>query len=140
LIVQLRESIELEKSLKEKIVKEKQRYSDLLEQYKQLQTIQPVDRTPEVSLDTSLQEEDESLNKQEELQSSQVLDEETQTELTKLQLTMENVNTSLEKVEVIMKYWSEKVILLFIASNYLYFLDHKESTITEEGSRKSKEV
>ena len=111
MIVQLRESKQLEKSLKEKIVKEKQRYSGLLEQYKQLLTIQSVDQTPEVSLDTSQQEEDESLDKQEELQSSllQVLDEETQTELTKLQLTMENVNTSLEKVEVIMKYWSEKV-------------------------------
>ena len=113
MIVWLRESKQLEKSLKEKIVKEKQRYSDLLEQYKQLLTIQSVDQTPGVSLDTSQQEEDESLDKQEELQSSQlqVLDEETQTELTKLQLTLENVNTSLEKVEVIMKYWSGKVTI-----------------------------
>ena len=109
MIVQLRESKELEKSLKEKIVKEKQRYSNLLQKYKELQNIQPVDHPPELSLDTSQQEEDD---KQEELQSSQlqILDEETQTELTKLQVTMENVNTSLEKVEVIMKYWSEKVI------------------------------
>ena len=111
MIVQLRESKQLEKSLKEKIVREKQRYSGLLEQYKQLLTIQSVDQPPEVSLDTSQQEEDESLDKQEELQSSQ-LDEETQTELTKLQLTMENVNTSLEKVEVIMKYWRGKVTIL----------------------------
>ena len=103
----------MEKLLKEKIVKEKQRYSDLLEQHKQLQNIQPVEQPPEVSLDTSQQEEDKSLDKQEELQSSQlqVHDEETQIEMTKLQLTMENVNTSLEKVEVIMKYWSGKVTI-----------------------------
>ena len=114
MIVQLRKSKKLEKSLKEKIVKEKQRYSNLLQKYKELQ---PVDHPPELSLDTSQQEEDD---KQEELQSSQlqILDEETetQTELTKLQLTMENVNISLEKVEVIMKYWSEKVILLYICT------------------------
>jgi len=111
LIVQLRESKEFEKSLKEKVVKEKRKYYNLLEKFKESQSIQPVDHPPELSLDTSQQEEDESLDKQEELQSSQlqVLDEETQIELTKLQLTMENVNTSLEKVKVIMKYWSEKV-------------------------------
>ena len=97
--------------MKQKLVKEKQTYSNLVEQYKELQNIQPVDHPPELSLGTSLQKEDESGDKQEELQSSQlqVLDEETQTEMTKLQLTMENVNASLEKVEVIMKYWSEKV-------------------------------
>jgi len=37
------------------------------------------------------------------------LNSEVQTELTKLQLTMDSVNTSLEKVEVIKKYWSDKV-------------------------------
>ena len=65
-------------SLQEKIVKEKQKYSDLLGKY-------------------------------EELQSSLSLGSEVQTELTKLQLTMENVNTSLEKVEVIKKYWGDKI-------------------------------
>ena len=111
MIGQLRESKELEKSLKKKIVKEKQKYCNLREQFEELQNIKPVDHSPELSLDTSQQEEDESLDKQEELQSSQLpaLDEETQTQLTKLQLTMENVNSSLEKVEVITKYWSGKV-------------------------------
>jgi len=111
LIVQLKESKEFEKSLKEKIVKEKRRYYNLLEKFEESQNIPPVDHPSELSLDTSQREEDESMDKQEELQSSQlqVLDEETLTELTKLQLTMENVNTSLEKVEVIMKYWNEKV-------------------------------
>ena len=72
------ESKVLEASLQDKIVKEKQKYSDLL-------------------------------GKHEELLSSLSLGNEVQTELTKLQLTMENVNISLEKVEVIKKYWSDKV-------------------------------
>lgn len=109
LIVQLSESKELEKLLKEKIVKEKQKYSNLLEHHKQLQNIQPVGLPPVLSLDTTQQERDKT-DEKEEVQSLQlqVLDEETQSELTKLQLVMENVNTSLEKVEVIMKYWNEK--------------------------------
>ena len=72
------ESKALEASLQDKIVKEKQKYSDLLGKY-------------------------------EELLSSLSLGNEVQTELTKLQLTMENVNISLEKVEVIKKYWGDKV-------------------------------
>jgi len=47
--------------------------------------------------------------KYEELQSSLSLGTEVQTELAKLELTMDNVNISLEKVEVIKKYWSDKV-------------------------------
>ena len=76
--MQLEESRALEASLQEKIVKEKQNYSDLLGKY-------------------------------EELMSSISLGSEVQTELTKLQLRMENVTTSLEKVEVIKKYWGDKV-------------------------------
>ena len=74
----LTEGKALEASLQEKIVKEKQKYSDLL-------------------------------GKHEELLSSLSLGTEVQTELTKLQVTMENVNISLEKVEVIKKYWGDKV-------------------------------
>ena len=74
------ESKALEASLQDKIVKEKQKYSDLLRKY-------------------------------EELLSSLSLGNEVQTELTKLQLTMENVNISLEKVEAIKKYWSDKVTI-----------------------------
>ena len=76
--MKLQESKALEASLQDKIVKEKQKYSDLLGKY-------------------------------EALLSSLSLGNEVQTELTKLQLTMENVNTSLEKVEIIKKYWSDKV-------------------------------
>ena len=78
LMIQLKESKALEASLQEKIVKEKQNYSDLLEKY-------------------------------EELHNSLSLGSEVQTELTKLQLTMDTVSISLEKVEVIKKYWSDKV-------------------------------
>ena len=74
----MKESKALEASLQDKIVKEKQKYSDLLGKY-------------------------------EELLSSLSLGTEVHTELTKLQLTMENVNTSLEKVEITKKYWSDKV-------------------------------
>ena len=76
------ESKASEASLQEKLVKEKQKYSDLLRKY-------------------------------EELQSSLSLGSEVQTELTKLQLTMDNVNISLEKVEVIKKYWSDRVYNYF---------------------------
>ena len=80
LIIQLEESKALEALLQEKILKEKQKYSDLLGKY-------------------------------EELQSSLSLGSEVQTELTKLQLTMEKVSISLEKVEIIKKYWGDKVCL-----------------------------
>ena len=76
--MQLEESKALKASLQEKIVKEKQKYSDLLGKY-------------------------------EDLLSSISVGSEVQTELTKLQLIMENVTISLEKVEVIKKYWDDKV-------------------------------
>jgi len=61
------------------------------------------------------------LEKYEELQSSPSLGNEVQAELIKLELTMENVNVSLEKVEVIKKYWNIKVhiynyVAIYIAS------------------------
>ena len=88
-MIQLKEGKALEASLQKKIVKEKQRYSDLLEKY-------------------------------EELQSSLSLGDKVQTELTKLQLTMENVTISLEKVETIKKYWSDKVqLVIIITSSYV---------------------
>ena len=85
MITQLKQSKALEASLQEKIVKEKQRYSDLLGKY-------------------------------EELQSSLSLGSEVQTELTELQVTMEKVCISLEKVEVIKKYWGSKVANNIMAS------------------------
>ena len=80
LIIQLKESKAVEASLQQKILREKQKYSDLLGKY-------------------------------EDLQSSLSLSSEVQTELTKLQLTMEKVSISLEKIEIIKKYWGDKVCL-----------------------------
>ena len=73
-MIQLQKSKALEASLQENIVKGKQKYSDLLGKY-------------------------------EELQSTLSLGSGVQTELTKLELTMQNVIVSLEKVKVIKKYW-----------------------------------
>ena len=80
MIIQLEESKRLEALLQEKIVKEKQKYSDLF-------------------------------GKHEELQSSLSLGSEVQSELTNLQMTMEKVSISLEKIEMIKKYWGDKVYL-----------------------------
>ena len=102
--MQLEESKALEASLQEKIVKEKQKYSDLLGKYEKLQESK--------ALEASLHEKQkysDLLGKYEELLSSSSLGSEVQTELTKLQLTMENVTISLKKVEVIKKYWGDKV-------------------------------
>ena len=78
LVIQLEESKALEASLQEKIVNEKQKYSDLLRKY-------------------------------EELQSSLSLGREVETELTKLQLTMEEISISLEKMDATKNYWGDKV-------------------------------
>ena len=94
LIIQLEESKALEALLQEKILKEKQKYSDLLGKY-------------------------------EELQSSLSLGSEVQTELTKLQLTMEKVSISLEKVEIIKKYWGNKVclqLMIYWLASYVQLL------------------
>ena len=68
----------MEKSLKDKILKEQQRFSDLLVKYDKLRL-------------------------------SPLLSKETQVELTELQATIKEVNSSLQKVEVIQQYWSAKV-------------------------------
>ena len=75
---QLEECKALEALLQEKIVKEKQKYSNLLDKY-------------------------------EKLQSSLPLDSEVQTELTKLQMTLEKVYNTLENIKVIQKQWDDKV-------------------------------
>ena len=68
----------MEKSLKDKVLKEQQRFSDLLEKYNVLRL-------------------------------SPLLSKETQAELTHLQTTMMEVNSTLQKVEVIQHYWITKV-------------------------------
>lgn len=126
--------------LKRKIVREKQKYSNLLAMYEKGQNTQPVDNL----------EVNESLN---ELENSQLqtFDEETKTELMKLKYRMEEVDSMLEKIEVIRKYWSEKVAIAFMflkvslhvqKINYAYHvllvhtLDFKRPTVTNEETRK----
>ena len=78
--------------------REKQKYLNLLEKYEALQSSQ----SPQLVLDTSQQEDHD---KSEELQTSRSLDEDTMTELTKLQVKMEDVSVSLEKANTVRKYW-----------------------------------
>ena len=84
-LLRIHEGLKQSKGLVEKIIKEKQKYFDLLGSYKQLQ-------------------------------SSLALGSGVQTELTRLQTTMESVNISLEKVEAIKNYWGDKVRIATIAS------------------------
>ena len=78
IIIELQESKETEKLLKDKILKEKQKFSDLLVKY-------------------------------DDLRLSPLLSKETQVELTELQATLKEVNSSVQKVEVIQQYWNTKV-------------------------------
>ena len=68
----------MEKSLKDKILKEQQKFSDLLVKY-------------------------------DDLRLSPLLSKETQVELTELQATVKEVNSIVQKVEVIQQYWNTKV-------------------------------
>ena len=107
--MQLEESKALEASLQEKIVKEKQKYSDLLGKYEELQESKALEASLQEKIVKEKQKYSDLLGNYEELLSSISLGSEVQTELTKLQLTIENVTISLEKVEVIKKYWDDKV-------------------------------
>ena len=107
--MQLQESKASEVSLQEKILKEKQKYSDLLGKYEELQESKPSEASLQEKILKEKQKYSDLLGKYKELQSSLSLGNEVQTELTKLEVTMENVTVSLEKVEVIKKYWSDKV-------------------------------
>ena len=90
-------------------MKEKQKYSDLLGKYEELQASKPSDTSLQDKIVKEKQKYSDLRGKYEELLSSLSLGSEVKTELTKLQLTMENVTVNLEKVEVIKKYWGDKV-------------------------------
>ena len=94
--------------LQKKISREKHRYSNLLDEYEKLQSSQSAEKSSQLVLDT-LQQEDR--DKSEELQTSRLLDEDTMTELTKLQVKMEDVSVSLEKVNTVRKYWEQVLYL-----------------------------
>jgi len=87
-----------------KLIKEKQKYFYLWGKHKELQTLHSAYSVK--PLIEKHQDEDSSLDKSEK---SQLLDEETMTELSKLYVMMEDVIFALEKVEAIKKYWSIKV-------------------------------
>ena len=112
--MQVKENKALEVLLREKVAKEKQKYSDLSEKYQDLQNSLLLGSEIHTG---SLQEEivkerqkySDLQGKYEELIKSVSLDSGIQTELSKLQVTMETVTISLGKVEVIKNYWSDKV-------------------------------
>ena len=92
--------------LQKKMFKEKERYYNLLDKYKKVQSSQTTDMPSQPTLDTSQQEDHD---KSEELQTTRSLDEDTMTELTKLQEIMEGLTVSLEKVKAVKKYWMDQV-------------------------------
>jgi len=89
--------------LQKKIVREKQIFSNLMDKFEKLQNSQSTDKSSQ--LNTSQHEE---------LQISRSLDEDTMTELAKIQLKMEDVSVSLEKVKVIKDYWMKQVYTVCI--------------------------
>jgi len=100
-------------SIQKKVAREKQRYSNLLDEYHKLQSSQSTDKSSQ--LDTSQEDHDKS----EELQTSRSLDEDTMTELAKLQLKMENVSVSLEQVDTVKKYWEQVRMYIRIICKHL---------------------
>ena len=112
--MQLKESKALEVPLQEKVTKEKQKYSDLLGKYEDLQNSLSLGSEIHYgSLQEKIIKEKQKYSdlqgKYEELVKSISFESGIQTELSKLQVTMETVTISLEKVEVIKNYWSDKV-------------------------------
>ena len=104
-MIQLMKSKESEEFLKRKIVKEKQKYSNLLGIHEELKQSKGLG-------DKILKEKQkysDLLGRYEQLQSSLALGIGVQTELTRLQTAMESVNIILEKVEAIKNYWGDKV-------------------------------
>jgi len=100
-----------------KLIKEKQQYFNLWSKHKELQTLHSADSGKPL-METPQQDDDGSLDKEKEFDRLALLDKETMTELTKLHLIMEDVIFALEKVQVIKKYWSDKVC--FCSCNNVY--------------------
>ena len=103
---QLRDSEKSKNLLNKKIQREKKKYSDLLYQCEKLKAMNEVSQ---VATDKPQQEEDYKVEKIQTSPFSELFDEDTMTELTKLQLIMEDVSASLDKVKVIRSYWSGEV-------------------------------
>ena len=113
-MIQLMKSKESEEFLKRKIVKEKQKYSNLLGIHEELKQSKGLGE----KIFKEKQKYSDLQGKYEQLQSSLALGSGVQTELTRLQTTMESVNIILEKVEAIKNYWGDKVHIQ-LASSYI---------------------
>jgi len=116
------------KMMQKKVSREKQRYSNLLDEYHKLQSSQSADKSSQLVLDTSQQEDHD---KSEELQTSRPLDEDTMTELTKLKLKMEDVSVSLKKINTVKKYWEQvrNICKNFISAIYCYDSNQNYQTV-----------
>jgi len=88
------------KLLQANLSKEKQRYYNLLASYKKILGSQTTNKS---ELDVA------QLEDHDKLQTTKLLDEDAMTELTKLQLKMEDISASLENIEVICEYWMKQV-------------------------------
>jgi len=75
----------------------------------QCEKLKAMNEVSQVATDKPQQEEDYKVEKIQTSPFSELFDEDTMTELTKLQLIMEDVSASLDKVKVIRSYWSGEV-------------------------------
>ena len=91
--------------LQKKIYREKERYCNLLDKYKKLQSSQLTGKLSQLVLDPPKQEDH---SKREELQTFKSLDSDTIAELIKLKVKMEDVSVSLEKANAVKKHWMEQ--------------------------------
>ena len=98
---------DLQQKLHKKIFREKEKYFILLEKFEKLQVSQSTDKSSQLLLDTSQQEDHD---KSEEPQTpTRLLDKDTMTKPSKVVLQMEDVSVIREKFEAIWKYWMEQV-------------------------------
>ena len=88
------------KLLQANLSKEKQRYYNLFASYKKILGSQTTNKS---ELDVA------QLEDHDKLQTTKLLDEDAMTELTNLQLKMEDISASLENIEVICEYWMKQV-------------------------------
>ena len=90
--------------LEEKIVKEKQKYSDLMGKYEELQSSTSLDSEVGLLKQKIVKEKtnySDLLRKYEDLQNSLSFGSEVQIELKNLQITMEKVTINLEKIQLL---------------------------------------
>ena len=125
LMIQLMKSKESEEFFKRMIVKEKQKSSNLLRMHKELK--QSKGLWEEIFKEK--RKYSDLLGKYKQLQSSLLHGSGVQTELTRLQTTVESVNICLEKVEAIKNSWGDKVHIQLASS---YIINNKLYSISRQ--------